>query len=108
MLYNAGAKEIHLRISSPPSKNPCFYGIDTPQQKELIAANIELEDIRKYLKVDSLAYLSLDGLKKALSLVKDNFCFACFNGKYPIDIPCDLKKYCLEETKATRIEQLEL
>ncbi|MEW6086968.1 MAG: amidophosphoribosyltransferase [bacterium] len=107
MLYNAGAKEIHLRISSPPSKHPCFYGIDTPQQKELIAANTDLEDIRKYLKVDSLAYLSMDGLEKALSLVKDNFCFACFDGKYPIDIPCDLKKYCLEETMATRVEQLE-
>lgn len=105
MLFNAGAKEIHLRISSPPSKHPCFYGIDTPQQKELIAANMDLEDIRKYLKVDSLAYLSLDGLKKALS--KDGFCFACFDGKYPIDIPCDLKKYCLEETMAARVEQLE-
>ena len=108
MLYNAGAKEIHLRISSPPSKNPCFYGIDTPQQKELIAANIDLEDIRKYLKVDSLAYLSLDGLKEALSLGKNDFCFACFDGKYPINIPNDLRKYCMEETKETRIEQLEL
>ncbi|MFH1288912.1 MAG: amidophosphoribosyltransferase [bacterium] len=106
MLYSAGAKEIHLRISSPPSKHPCFYGIDTPQQKELIAANIDLEDIRKYLKVDSLAYLSMDGLKNALHPgVENSFCFACFDGKYPIDIPCDLKKYCLEETMAARVEQ---
>jgi amidophosphoribosyltransferase len=86
MLYQAGVKEIHMRISSPPLINPCFYGIDMATQTEFIANHRTVEDIRKYLGVDSLAYLSIDGLVKAIGEPKADFCFACFNGDYPVDI----------------------
>jgi len=86
MLYNAGVKEIHMRISSPPLINPCFYGIDMATQTEFIANHRTVEDIRKYLGVDSLAYLSIDGLVKAIGEPKADFCFACFNGDYPVDV----------------------
>lgn len=78
-----GAKEVHLRISSPPTISPCFYGIDTPTRSELIASTHSVEDIRKYLEADSLAYLSLDGLKKTVPDFH-NYCVACFDGNYPI------------------------
>ncbi|MHB1275693.1 MAG: amidophosphoribosyltransferase [Candidatus Humimicrobiaceae bacterium] len=86
MLYQAGAKEIHMRISSPPLINPCFYGIDMATHTEFIANHRTVEEIRKYLGVDSLAYLSIDGLVKAIGSPKADFCFACFNGDYPVDI----------------------
>ena len=86
MLYQAGAKEIHMRISSPPLINPCFYGIDMATHTEFIANHRTVEEIRKYLGVDSLAYLSIDGLVKAIGEPKADFCFACFNGDYPVDI----------------------
>lgn len=85
MIRNAGAKEIHMRISAPPTICPCYYGIDIPTHSELIAATHTIEEIRKYLRVDSLTYLTMEALQE---VVKDhkggNFCFACFNGKYPI------------------------
>ncbi|MFH1561813.1 MAG: amidophosphoribosyltransferase [Nitrospirota bacterium] len=84
MLRNVGAKEIHLRISSPPIKFPCFYGIDTPTSKELIAANNSIEGIRNFIGVDTLGYLSIDGLLKPFKDSKKGFCLACFNGNYPI------------------------
>ncbi len=84
MLYNVGAKEIHLRISSPPIKFPCFYGIDTPTSKELIAANYSIEEIRNFLNVDTLGYLSIDGLLRPVRNFNKGFCLACFNGDYPI------------------------
>jgi amidophosphoribosyltransferase len=84
MLRDAGAKEIHLVISSPAITDPCFYGIDTPMKKELIAANNSIAEMEKYLQVDSLSYLSLDGLVKATQLPQDSFCTACFTGKYKI------------------------
>jgi len=86
MLYNAGAKEIHMRISSPPLIYPCFYGIDMATQSEFIANHRTVEEIRSYLGVNSLTYLSIDGLVKAIGESKDNFCFACFNGDYPVDV----------------------
>jgi amidophosphoribosyltransferase len=81
-----GAKEIHLKISSPPTISPCYYGIDTPTRRELIASTHLLEEIRKYITADSLSYLSLEGLKK---IVPDshNFCTACFDSDYPISFP---------------------
>jgi len=85
MIRAAGAKEIHLRISSPPYSYPCFYGIDTPTRQELIAANYSLEEIRRYLTVDTLAYLDLEKLTEAISPREDEFCYACFSGKYPIE-----------------------
>ncbi|MCL4376920.1 MAG: amidophosphoribosyltransferase [Actinobacteria bacterium] len=91
MLYNAGAKEIHMRISSPPLIHPCFYGIDMATRAEFIANHRTVEDIKNYLGVDSLAYLSIEGLVRAIGEPKDNFCFACFNGDYPVDISEILK-----------------
>jgi amidophosphoribosyltransferase len=87
MIRNAGAPEVHMRISCPPTISPCFYGVDTPSKKQLIAANNSVEEIRKYIGADSLAYLSLDGLKRACG-DGDNaiYCTACYTGKYPTDI----------------------
>jgi amidophosphoribosyltransferase len=81
-----GAKEVHLRISSPPTIGPCFYGIDTPTRQELIASTHLIEEIRKYVTADSLAYLSIQGLKR---IIPDphNFCTACFDNHYPINFP---------------------
>ncbi len=87
MVRDAGAKEVHMRIGSPPTSYPCFYGIDTPTRKELIAATHSVEDIRKYLRADSLAYLSLNGMMMAFDSIKDGFCTACFTGKYPVEFP---------------------
>ena len=85
MLRNAGAKEIHVRISSAPSRYPCYYGIDPPHRSELIAANHTLEEIGKYLRVDSIAYLSEEGMRKAVGEEK-SYCMACFNGEYPVTL----------------------
>ena len=84
MIRDAGAKEVHMRISSPPIVSPCFYGIDTPTKKELIASSHSTEEIRKYITADSLAYLSLDGMLKAAPGRPDHYCNACFTEKYPI------------------------
>jgi amidophosphoribosyltransferase len=83
MLRNAGAKEVHVRISSPPSISPCFYGIDTPSKRELIAANQSVAEIRDFLGADSLAYLSLQGLLQTVAPDDHQFCTACFTGDYP-------------------------
>lgn len=86
MIKNAGAKEVHLLVSSPPYKFPDFYGINTPSQKELIAAIKSLKEIERELAVDSLHYLSYKGLLKAVGLSEDLFCTSCFTGVYPVDI----------------------
>ncbi len=86
VLREAGAKEVHLRISSPPVIYPCFYGIDTDSSKQLIAASKTVEEIRQFLGADSLKYLSLDGLIRAIEIDKSQFCLACLNGSYPLDI----------------------
>jgi len=99
MLKDAGAREVHVRISSPPIKYPCFYGIDMAKQKELIASGRTNDDIKDHIGADSLGYLSIPGLVKALGCRRDKFCLACFDGKYPIEIPEDLKvcKFALED-----------
>jgi amidophosphoribosyltransferase len=84
MVRSAGAKEVHLRISCPPTISPCFYGVDTPSKKDLIAANNSVEEIRSYIEADSLAYLSLDGLLEACG-GQPMFCTACYTGNYPTD-----------------------
>ena len=86
MLRDAGAKEVHLRLSSPPIKSPCFYGIDMPTKKELIASHRSVEGIRRFLGADSIGYLSLDGMLELPALPKEGFCHACFSGKYPVNI----------------------
>jgi amidophosphoribosyltransferase len=86
MIRQAGAKEVHMRISCPPTISPCFYGVDTPSKKQLIAANKSIEEIREYIGADSLGYLSVEGLKRACG-DGDNttYCTACYTGKYPTD-----------------------
>jgi amidophosphoribosyltransferase len=87
MLRQAGAKEIHMRISSPPTTDPCYYGIDTPDKKELIAAHNTVEQIAEFIGVDSLAYLSMEGLYRAVGSEPGKFCDACFSGDYPAGTP---------------------
>jgi amidophosphoribosyltransferase len=84
MVRGAGAKEVHLRISCPPTISPCFYGVDTPSKKDLIAANNSVEEIRQYIEADSLAYLSLEGLLQSVQDEKKvGYCTACYTGQYP-------------------------
>jgi amidophosphoribosyltransferase len=83
-LREAGATEVHMRISSPPVTHPCFYGIDTDTQDQLIAARLTLKEIEEQLKVDSLAYLSKEGMVEAAKADSGHFCTACFDGDYPI------------------------
>ncbi|CAN2246254.1 PurF Glutamine phosphoribosylpyrophosphate amidotransferase [actinobacterium SCGC AAA044-D11] len=90
MLREAGALEIHVRISSPPVKWPCYYGIDFASRAELIAAGLEVEEIRRSIGADSLGYVSMEGLVAATTIAEENLCNACFTGKYPIQIPTDL------------------
>ena len=89
MIRAAGAREVHLRLGSPPITGPCHYGIDTPTRDELIGATHSIEEIRQYLGVDTLGYLSLDGMLKAAGQ-RNEFCHACFSGQYPTEIPGDL------------------
>jgi amidophosphoribosyltransferase len=86
MIRNAGAKEIHMRISSPPTSYPCFYGIDTPTRQELIASTHSIEEIRKYITADTIGYISLDGIQKVVPH-RMNYCSACFDGEYPVPFP---------------------
>ena len=86
MLRDAGATEVHLRISSPPIVSPCFYGVDMASVDELIAASRRVEEIREILGADSLAYLSLDGLQQAIGRPEERFCRACLTGRYPVPI----------------------
>jgi amidophosphoribosyltransferase len=86
LLKAAGAHEVHMRISSPPTLHPCHYGIDTPRRKELIAAASGLEEIRVFIEADSLGYLSLDGMLSVLGRGENDTCAACFSGSYPVPI----------------------
>jgi amidophosphoribosyltransferase len=91
MLRDAGAAEVHLRISSPPFGWPCFYGIDTPDRDELLAARRSLPEIATFLNVDSIAYITLENLKKAIDADNDGFCHACLTGEYPVPVPVTLR-----------------
>ena len=91
MFRNAGAKEIHVRISSPPITHPCFFGIDTPKRLELIASSHEIREIQKFINANSLHYLTLEGLKKCVKDDAEQFCYACFTGDYPIPFQMDLE-----------------
>ena len=92
MLREAGAREVHLRISSPPLKWPCFYGIDIPSEEELIAAQSTIPEIEAYLGVDSLAYLSLENLVAAIDAPGAGFCAACLTGSYPVPVPAPTRR----------------
>ncbi len=98
MIRTAGAKEIHMRISSPPTKFSCYYGIDTPLKEELIANSLETDEIRKYITSDTLGYLSMEGVMNAVEAARklnggENFCNACFTGNYPVDLTDKKTKY---------------
>ncbi|HEX9123669.1 MAG TPA: amidophosphoribosyltransferase [Actinomycetota bacterium] len=95
-LREAGAAEVHTRITCPPIKWPCFYGIDMSTRQELVAADLAVEEIRQYVGADSLGYLSLEGMVAATGSPKASFCRACFDGEYPIPIPEDAGKFLLE------------
>ena len=107
MLREAGAVEIHMRISSPPYKWPCFYGMDTGSRGELLAANMGVEEIREYLNVDSLAYLSLDRLLTATGAVGAGFCDACLTGNYPVSVPVNLTRDVVEPSRAHELPVVE-
>lgn len=103
MLFEAGCKEVHMLISSPPVKYPDFYGIDTPKQEKLIASRKTVEEIRQFLGATSLYFLSLKGLIDSIGLSEDLFCTSCFTGKYPIDLgerKADVKEPHYHESKA--------
>ena len=102
MLRDAGAKEVHMCISSPPIGYPCYYGIDTSVRKELIAATKTVEEIREFIGADSLHFLSLEGLRECVA-APDEMCYACFNSAYPIkqnpELPVGADKYVFEQRK---------
>ena len=93
MVRSAGAREVHMRISCPPTISPCFYGVDTPRRSELIAATHTLDEIRKYVDADSVAYLSLEGLTGAVNGGASSYCTSCYTGVYPVAFPRDEAKY---------------
>jgi amidophosphoribosyltransferase len=97
MLREAGAREVHLRITAPPVAWSCFYGIDTGIREELLASSKSVEEIRQFLNVDTLHYLSLDRLIESTGAVGAGFCDACFTGHYPVEVPVTLGKHVLEE-----------
>ncbi len=101
MLREAGAAEVHFRVSSPPYKWPCFYGMDTGSRSDLLAADMSVGEIRDYLGVDSLAYLELDRLTAATGASSDSFCTACLSGNYPVPVPLDDSKLALEDDTPT-------
>jgi amidophosphoribosyltransferase len=93
MVRAAGAKEVHVRISCPPTISPCFYGVDTPRKSELIAATHTLEEIREFLEADTVAYLSLDGLMSTVGSERNSYCRSCYTGNYPVEFPRDEATY---------------
>jgi amidophosphoribosyltransferase len=93
MVRAAGAREVHVRISCPPTISPCFYGVDTPRRSELIAATHTIEEITKYLEADSVGYLSLEGLMSAVGSGSGSYCSSCYTGKYPVEFPRDEATY---------------
>ncbi len=107
LLKNAGAREVHLRICAPPIRYPCFFGVDMATRWELIAAHKSVPEIKEFLGVDSLGYLSLEGLIEATGLPKEIFCLACFTGEYPIPVQLEMDKLALETMPTFSFDDLE-
>jgi amidophosphoribosyltransferase len=107
MIRQAGAKEVHMRISCPPTVAPCYYGVDTPSKEELIAAHQSVEEICKFIGADSLGYLSIEGLLSACGEEAENpsFCTACYTNKYPIEVSSQAKQLCSVNTGALAISK---
>jgi amidophosphoribosyltransferase len=101
-LREAGAKEVHIRVSCPPHRHPCHYGIDFPTSKELIANEHSMEDIKSYLGADSIGYLSLEGMIKGTGHPSSKFCTACYTGDYPVPFESDLDKFIMEKRRTHR------
>ena len=99
ILKSCEAKKVHIRVCSPPVTHPCYFGIDTPDKKQLIASRMNIKEIEKFIGADSLSYLSLDGLIKASGLRSNSLCTACFNGKYPMPVEGGFKKDVFETIK---------
>jgi amidophosphoribosyltransferase len=99
-LKEAGAREVHVRVSCPPHMHPCVYGIDFPDRNKLMAANHSVDDIRKYLNADSLAYLSQEGMVRATGLPAKSFCMACYDGNYPVEYDLRLEKNIMERRRS--------
>jgi amidophosphoribosyltransferase len=97
-LRKAGAKEIHLRVASPPIRHGCYFGIDFPNPNQLIANTRSVDEIRDYLGVDSLHYLSMEGMLNCVSHPPDHYCTACFSGQYPMRVDRPVSKFDLEKT----------
>jgi amidophosphoribosyltransferase len=95
-LYKAGAREVHMRVSCPPIRFPCFYGVDFPTKEELLANNRNLEQIKEFLEVDSVGYMSLEGMLSCASLPADHYCTACWSGRYRIPVDTAVNKFVLE------------
>jgi amidophosphoribosyltransferase len=93
MVKGAGAREVHMRISCPPTVSPCFYGVDTPRRSELIASTHTLDEIQQYLAADSLSYLSLEGMLSTVAPRQGSFCTSCYTGQYPVSFPRDQAAY---------------
>jgi len=107
MIKAAGAKEVHMRISCPPTISPCFYGVDTPRRSELIAATHTVEEIQRYLNADSLAYLSLEGLTGSVKPSQKSYCTSCYTGHYPVEFPRDTESYLQLALKLDKSERAE-
>jgi amidophosphoribosyltransferase len=103
MVREAGAKEVHMRISCPPTISPCYYGVDTPTREELIASSNTPEEICKYLGADSLGYLSLQGLRQAVNDTAGDFCTSCYTGVYPTDL---VQLEVREDAAAAKIKEV--
>jgi amidophosphoribosyltransferase len=104
LLRKGGAKEVHMRVCAPPIRFPCFMGVDMATQRELIAAQKSIEQIREYIGADSLGYQSLDGLIRAVDLPKNSFCLACFTGDYPLPVQLEMDKLALENLATRPVE----
>ena len=100
LIKAAGAREVHVRISCPPTVSPCFYGVDTPSRKDLIGATHTVEEIREFLEADSLAYLSLNGLREAVGDSRNTYCTSCYTGVYPVSFPQNEEAYLQLALKA--------
>jgi amidophosphoribosyltransferase len=104
LLRKAGAKEVHMRVCAPPIRFPCFMGVDMATQRELIAARKSIPEICSYIGADSLGYLSVEGLIKAVGLPGNNFCLACFTGDYPMPVQLEMDKLALENLQTKAVE----
>jgi len=93
MVRSAGAREVHMRISCPPTISPCFYGVDTPQKADLIAASKSVEEIRRFIDADSLGYLSLEGMLSSVGPTRQSYCTSCYTGHYPVAVPSNEQAY---------------